>query len=388
MKRIYLDHNATTPVHPEVREAMLPYLGEGFGNASSVHSFGREARAAVEQAREKIAGFLGCKPEEFVFTSGGTESDNYALKGVVKASTKKTKHIITSTIEHQAVLNVAKLLEKEGIRVSFVPVDEYGIVDVEKLKSEIGDDTVLISIMAANNEVGTIEPIEEIGRIARERGILFHTDAVQALGKIPINFRELAIDLASFSAHKIYGPKGIGGIFIRKGTKIASFIQGGHHERNRRAGTENVPGIVGFAKAVEIAEREGLKDAERIKTLRDRLHQGLTSKIREVKLNGHPESRLPNTLNLSFNYVEGESIILNLDMAGIAVSTGSACTSGSLEPSHVLTAMGIDAVYAQGSVRFSLGRINRDEEIDRVIEAMPPVIERLRKMSPLYKGKI
>lgn len=385
MKKIYLDHNATCPVHPEVKKAMLPFMEEAFGNASSVHSFGREAHAAMEKAREEIAKFVNCAPDEFVFTSGGTESDSFALRGVMRASNKKSKHIITSTIEHPAVLNTAKALEAEGVRVSYIPVDECGIVDVAALKKEISDDTVLISIMMANNEVGTIQPINEISKIAKEKGILFHTDSVQALAKAPIDFKKLPVDLASFSAHKIYGPKGVGGIFIRKGTKIKSIQLGGHHEHNRRAGTENVPAIVGFAKACEVAYQDGEKELARIKDLRDKLAQGLTKNITEVKLNGHPEKRLPNTLNLSFNYIEGESILLNLDMEGIAVSTGSACTSGSLEPSHVLIAMGVEPVYAQGSVRFSLGYINNEEEIDRVIEVLPPIVERLRKMSPLNK---
>lgn len=384
-KRVYLDHNATTPTHPLVVEAMLPYYRDMFGNASSVHAFGREARGAMEQAREKIAVFIEAAPEEIVFTSGGTESDNFAIKGIVGAWEKKGKHIITSSIEHHAVLNVCKKLEKKGFRVTYLPVDKFGLINPDDAKKTITDETILITVMHANNEMGTIEPISEIGKIAREKGISFHTDAVQSIGKIPVSVKQLNVDLLSLSGHKFYGPKGVGILYIRKGTKIDPLIVGGHHEKNRRAGTENVPGIIGLARAVELASLHMKEEAENLKALRDKLEKGLKEKIGNVYLNGHPTERLPNTLNLSFEFIEGESIVLNLDLEGIAVSTGSACTSGSLEPSHVLKAMGVDPAVIQGSLRFSLGQDNSEEDIKRVIEVLPGIISRLREMSPLYK---
>ena len=384
MRRIYLDHNATTPTHTEVVKAMLPYYDEVYGNPSSIHQFGQEARKAIEEAREKVANFIGAKAEEIVFTSSGTEADNFAIKGSVYRNEKKDKHIITSSIEHHAVLNPFKYLEGNGFKVTFLPVDEYGILNPDDVRSAITDETILISIMYANNEVGTIEPIEEIGKIAKEKGIIFHTDAVQAVGKLRVNVNELNVDLLSLSGHKIYGPKGIGALYIRKGTKLEPLILGGHHERNRRAGTENVPGIVGLGKAVEIASKDMEKENKQLIYLRDRLWDGIKQKMDSVKLNGHPEKRIPNTLNASFKFIEGESMILNLDMKGIAVSTGSACTSGSLEPSHVLNAMGVDPATAQGSIRFSLGRDNTEEDIDYVLEVLPEIISRLREMSPLY----
>lgn len=387
MRKVYLDNNATTRMRDEVLEAMLPFYRDIYGNASSIHQFGRTARKVVDEARAKMADLLGASsPEEVIFTSGGTEADNYAIKGVAQALKAKGSHIITSAIEHQAVLNTCKFLEKEGFSTTYLGVDKYGVVNLEELKKAITDKTVLITIMYANNEVGTIEPIEEISRIAKERGIYFHTDAVQAVGKLPFSVKDTNINLLSMSGHKIYGPKGIGAIYIRKGTKITPQMHGGHHEMNKRAGTENVPGIVGLGKAAELAKKE-IAGEGRIKNLRDYLYKGITSKIDDVRLNGHPENRLPNTLNVSFTYLEGESIILNLDMEGIAASTGSACTSGTLEPSHVLTAMGVDAVNTQGSVRFSLGRDNTKEDMDYVIEVLPPIIKRLRAMSPLYEGK-
>lgn len=386
MKKIYLDHNATTPTHPEVVEAMLPFYRENFGNASSIHSFGRATRKAVEEAREKIADFLVARPEEIIFTSGGTESDNLAVKGAVYANRGKGNHIITSSIEHHAVLNTCKFLEKKGYRVTYLPVDEYGVVSMDELKKEVSDETVLITIMYANNEVGTIEPVEEIGKIARQKNILFHTDAIQAVGKIPIDVNKLNVDFLSLSGHKIYGPKGMGILYIRKGTKIEVLVHGGHHEKYRRAGTENVPAIVGLAKAVEIASRDMKKENEKLRKLRDKLYNGILKKIKNVKLNGHPENRLPNTLDVSFKYVEGESIILNLDMEGVAVSSGSACTSGSLAASHVLLAMGLDHATAQGSIRFSLGKGNTRKDIDFVVGILPGIINRLREMSPLYKS--
>ena len=386
MKRIYLDHNATSPVDPEVLEAMLPYYKENFGNASSVHEFGRIARMAVEDAREVLYKFLGAfKANEIVFTSGGTESDNFAIKGIAHALKKKGNHIITSSVEHSAVLNTCKFLEQEGFSVTYLPVDENGIVDLNALKKAITDKTILVSIMLANNEIGTIEPIEEISKIVKEKNIILHTDAVQAVGKIPIDVKKMGVDLLSLSGHKFHGPKGVGALYIKQGVKITQHQHGGHHERKRRAGTENVPGIAGLGKAVEIAEKNIKRDTEHMLALRERLYNGIKKNIKDIKLNGHPEKRLPNTLNVSFKYLEGESILLSLDMEGVAASTGSACTSGSLEPSHVLISMRIDPADAQGSIRFSLGKDNTEEEIDYVIKVLPPIIERLRKMSPLYK---
>jgi len=387
MNRIYLDHNATTPVDKEVLKAMMPYFSEKFGNASSVHEYGRVGKMAMEDARDIIRKFIGAtNPDEIVFTSGGTESDNFAVKGAAYALKKKGDHIITSSIEHSAVINTCKFLETQGFKVSYLPVDEFGMVDLQALRKAITDRTILISVMMANNEIGTIEPIEEIAEIIQGRGILFHTDAVQAVGKIPVDVKRLGVDLLSLSGHKLHGPKGIGALYIRKGVKISRYQHGGHHEKNRRAGTENVPGIVGLGKAVEIAGRDLKKDADYIRGLRDRLHKGIEDNIKHIRLNGHPDKRLPNTLNVSFKYLEGEGILLNLDMEGVAASTGSACTSGSLEPSHVLTGMKVDAADAQGSIRFSLGKENNKEEIDQVIRVLPPIIKRLRSMSPLYQG--
>lgn len=387
MRRVYLDNNATTRMREEVMEAMLPYCKDIYGNASSIHQFGRPARKAIDGARADVADLLGAaSAEEIIFTSGGTESDNFAIKGVVHALRSKGNHIITTAIEHQAVLNTCKFLEKEGCKVKYLGVDKYGIINLDELKKAITDKTILITIMYANNEIGTIEPIEEISKIVKEKGVYFHIDAVQAVGKLAFKVKDINADLLSMSGHKIYGPKGIGAIYIKKGTKITQEMHGGHHEMNKRAGTENVPGIVGLGKAAELAKKE-IPEENKIKDLRDYLYKGITSNIGDVRLNGHPEKRLQNTLNISFTYLEGESIILNLDMEGIAVSTGSACTSGTLEPSHVLTAMGVDAVNTQGSVRFSLGRYNTKEDMDYVIETLPPIIKRLRTMSPLYNKK-
>ena len=385
MRKVYLDHNATTPTHPEVVKEMLPYYGKIYGNPSSIHQFGQEARKAIDEAREKVADFIGAIQEEIIFTSGGTEADNFAIKGIAYANEKKGKHIITSSIEHHAVLNPCKYLEKQGFQVTYLPVDKYGLVDPDEVEKAITKETILITIMHANNEIGTIEPIAEIGKIAKEKGICLHTDAVQTVGKIPVNVNKLNIDSLSLSAHKIYGPKGIGGLYVRKGIRIQPLIEGGHHEKNRRAGTENVPAIVGLGKAVEIAKTTLDKESIYLTNLRDGLCSGIGEKIDSVYLNGHPVKRLPNTLNMSFEFVEGESIILNLDMKGIAVSSGSACTSGSLEPSHVLKAMGVEPAIAQGSVRFSLGKDNTEEDIDYVLEVLPEIIVRLRAMSPLYR---
>ncbi|MBA3052186.1 cysteine desulfurase NifS [bacterium] len=382
---IYLDHNATTPVHPEVLDAMLPFYKEVYGNASSIHAFGRAARSAVEESREKIAAFIGASEDEIIFTSGGTESDNTAIRGVMEANASKGNHIITSVIEHHAVLNTCKYLEKKGFRVTYLPVDEFGVISIDELKKAITDETVLITIMHANNETGTLQPLVEIGAIAREKGIIFHSDAVQSLTKVPLNVDKMNADLLSFSGHKIYAPKGAGVLYKRKGVKMSPLLLGGHHEKNRRAGTENVAGIVGFAKAIEIARRDGDSLNKRIEGLRDRLWKGIKDNIKDVKLNGHPDKRTPNTLNVSFKFVEGESIILNLDMEGVAVSSGSACTSGSLSASHVLLAMGLDHAIAQGSIRFSLGKDNSEEDIDFVTGILPGIINKLRAMSPLYE---
>ena len=387
MKRIYLDHNATTPAHPEVVKTMQPYHAEHYGNASSIHQHGRESRKAVDEARADMAKLINAKsPDEIVFTSGGTEADNLAIRGVAHALRDKGNHIITLSIEHHAVHNTCKFLEKNGYSVTYLPVDRTGIVDLNALKDAFTDKTILVTVMYANNETGTIEPLKEIAEMARKKGVCVHTDAVQAVGKIPVDVRGLKVDLLSFSGHKFYGPKGVGGLYIKKGTWITPMQTGGYHEKNKRAGTENVPGIAGLGKAAELAFKNMQEEAKKVTMLRDKLHSGIEKSIKDVKLNGHRAQRLPNTCNLSFEYLEGESIILNLDMEGVSVSTGSACTSGSLEPSHVLTSMGVPAQTAQGSIRFSLGRINTKEEIDHVVKILPPIIERLRKMSPLYSG--
>jgi cysteine desulfurase len=386
-RRIYLDHNATTPVHPEVLEAMLPYYKDKFGNPSSIHSFGREVKVALEESREKVAKLINADPGEIYFTSGGTESDNLAVKGTAFENRKKGKHIITSKIEHHAILESCKFLEKEGFEVTYLPVDKYGFVDSDDLKKALREDTILVSIMHANNEVGTIQPLEELCKITKEKGAYFHTDAVQSVGKIPLDVQRLNVDMLSMSGHKIYGPKGMGAIYIRKGTRVTSWAHGGHHERSRRAGTENIPGIVGFAKAMEIAQRDMQEQSKYLKNLTETFYQKLTQTISDVILNGHLEKRIPNTLNLSFKAVEGESIILSLDLKGVAVASGSACTSGTLEPSHVLSAMGISPEIAQGAIRFSFGRGNTMEDVEYVVGILPEIVSRLRAMSPLYASK-
>ncbi len=385
MRRIYLDHAATTKPRPEVVEAMLPLLTDNYGNPSSIYSLGREAKRAVEEAREQVAAVLGAKPEEIYFTSGGSEADNLALQGVAWANERKGKHIITSSIEHHAVYDTCKFLQKRGFEITFVGVDHYGRVNPQEVAEAIREDTILISIMHANNEVGTIQPIAEIGEIARSRGVLFHTDAVQTVGAIPVNVNDLNCDLLSLSAHKFYGPKGVGVLYARKGTRFVPHIYGGAQERGRRAGTENTAGIVGLAKAITLAEEERERVQPRIKELRDRLRDGILARVDEVILTGHPEERLPNNLSLCFRYVEGEALLLNLDLQGIAASSGSACTSGSLEPSHVLLAMGLEHEIAHGSLRLTLGRENTAEEIDYVVEAVATAVEKLREMSPLYE---
>jgi cysteine desulfurase len=381
MRHIYMDHNATTPLREEALVAMLPYLQEEFGNPSSLHSFGRQARKAVETAREQVAVTLGARPREIVFTGCGTESDNQAIKGVAYASRGKGDHVVTTQIEHKAVLQACQYLEGQGFRVTYLPVDRYGVVDPGDVARAITGQTVLVSVMFANNEVGTVQPIAEIGRICQERGVTFHTDAVQAVGKLPVDVMELGVDLLSLSAHKFYGPKGIGALYVRQGTKIDPLLHGGHQEWGRRAATENVAGIVGLGKAVELRRGEMAAEADRLAALRERLHAGIAARIDHVYLNGHPTRRLPGTLSLCFDYVEGEGIIMGLDLAGVAVSSGSACTSASLEPSHVLLAMGVRPATAQGSIRFSLGRENTEEDVDRVLDVLPPIVERLRAMS-------
>jgi len=386
MGRIYLDYAATTPVHPEVVKAMLPYFTEGFGNPSAIHACGQEAKGAIEESRDKIARLIGAQNEEIVFTSGGTEADNFALKGVAYANESQGNHIITTPIEHHAVLEVGHFLEKRGFQITCLPVDEYGLVDPDDVRRALTSKTILVSVMHANNEVGTIEPVAEIGKITREAGVYFHTDAVQTAGHLPLNVDELGVDLLSMSAHKLYGPKGIGALYIRKGTKLVSFMHGGGQERKRRASTENVPGIVGFGRAAEIALREMGEETERLTFLRDKLISGLLERIDHTSLNGHPSQRLPNNVNISISFVEGESMCLRLDLEGICASTGSACSTGSLEPSHVLLALGLPHEQAHGSLRFSLGKWTTEEEIDRVLDILPRIVAKLREMSPLLKS--
>ena len=380
-RRVYLDHNASTPVHPDVVAEMLPYFGERFGNPSSVHGFGREARAGVDLARERIARFMKVPADEVVFTSGGTESDNMALKGLAFARGKG--HLITSRIEHHAVLRAAQWLETQGFTVTYVGVDEHGMVDPDEVKRAIRPDTIGISIMHANSEAGTIQPVAAIGALARERGIPFHVDAVQTFGKLDFDVTACGIDMLSFSAHKIYGPKGVAGFWIRKGVKLQAVQHGGEHERRRRAGTENVPAIVGFGKAVEIRARDMKAEHERLTALRDRLWESIRARVPDVRLNGHPTERLPGTANLSYRGVESESIVLGLDLKGIGVSAGSACTAGSVEPSYVLVAMGLPLDWAMGAVRHSLGRSTTAEDIDYVIESVEPIVRKLRAAMPV-----
>ncbi len=389
MKRIYLDYNATTPVCPEVLDVMLPFYREQFGNPSSVHWAGRQVAGAVDKAREQVAQLLNCSPAEIVFLSCGTEADNMALKGTVDALKDKGNHIITTAVEHPAVLETCRYLEKTGCKVTYLPVDGDGMLDLGELERAITPQTILISVMWANNETGTIFPIEEIGAIARGRGVRFHTDAVQAVGKLEIDVQKANIDLLAISGHKLGAPKGVGVLYVRRGTRLTPFMHGGHQERNRRAGTHNVAGIVGLGKACELATAERETTCVRVKELRDRLEQGILERIPQVKLNGHPSERLPNTLNVSFAWIEGESLLLNLDMKGIAASSGSACTSGSLEPSHVLGAMCVEVTLAHSSTRFSLGPDTTAADVDYVLEVLPPIVQRLRDMSPLYNcGKV
>ncbi|MGP8157977.1 MAG: cysteine desulfurase NifS [Candidatus Acidiferrales bacterium] len=383
---VYLDYNATTPVDPAVLDAMLPYFAESFGNAGSVHSAGQRGRAAVDAARESVAALLGAKPAEIVFTSGGTESDNLALFGAVAASKKPRKHIITSTIEHHAVLNVCREHENQGVEVTFVPVGGHGVVAPDDIRRALRPDTILISVMHANNEIGAIQPVEEIGRIAAEAGVLFHCDAVQSAAKLPLDVERLGVDLLSISAHKMYGPKGVGALYVRSGVPIEPLMRGGHHERDRRPGTENVPAIVGLGKAAELARQSLADDAPRIRALRDRLEGSLLEKIPGARVNGDISRRVPNTSNLLFPGAGGEALVIALDLEGIACSTGAACSSGSIEPSHVLLMAGLSEEDARSSLRFSLGRPTSAEEIDRAISVIPSAVERLRALSPLSAG--
>ena len=378
-RKVYLDHNASTPVHPDVIQAMLPYFGERFGNPSSVHGFGRESRDGMETAREQVSRFLKVKKEEVVFTSGGTESDNMAIKGIAHA--RRRGHIITSQIEHHAVLRTCENLEENGFEATYLPVDGYGMVDPEDVRRAIRPDTILVTLMHANSEAGTIQPMREIGRITREMEIPLHVDGVQTVGKVPVDVDAFGIDLLSFSGHKIYGPKGVGGLYIRRGTKMVSVQHGGEHERSRRAGTENVAGIVGLGAAVEIRGRDMTAEGVRLSALRDRLWDEVRARIPEVRLNGHPTERLPGTCNLCFRGVESESIVLGLDLKGIGVSAGSACTSGNVEPSYVLVAMGVPVEWAMGSVRSSLGHGTSREDIDYVVESLEPLVAKLRSLS-------
>jgi cysteine desulfurase len=380
---IYLDYAATTPLDPRVLEAMMPYLTEKFGNPNSIHAFGREARKAVDEAREKIAALLNCRPSELVFTSGGTESDNLALRGVAAAYRQKGNHIVTTAIEHHAVLHTCRALQDEGFEVTYLPVDEHGLVAPEQVAEAITDRTILVSIMHANNEIGTIEPLADIVRAVKEKrpDVLVHTDAVQTVGHIPVDVEALGVDLLSFAAHKFYGPKGVGGLFVRRGVKLVPQLTGGGQERNRRSGTENVAGIVGMAKALEIAVAEMPTEIPRLQTLRDELINGVLAQIPDSRLNGHPTQRLPHNANFSFFGVEGEALLLQLDLHGIAASSGSACTSGSLEPSHVLLALGLSHEWALGSLRLTLGRFTTRQHLERVLAVLPSIVEKLRALT-------
>ncbi len=384
-RQVYLDHGATSPLRKEALEAMLPFLQERYGNPSSLHSPGRKVRTAIERAREETALALGAEPEEIIFTSGGTEANNIAIRGAAQARRGKG-HLLTSSVEHHAVLDVCRELAGEGFEVTLLPVDRYGLVSPETVARALKPETFLISVMTANNEVGTVEPVAEIGALARERGILFHTDAVQAVGQLPVDVSEMKVDLLSLSAHKFNGPKGVGALYVRRDTPLTPLYSGGGQERQLRPGTENVPGIIGLARALTLAVEELPEKSRRLKALRDRLIEGLLA-MGDAVLNGHPSSRLPGNVNVSFNYIEGEALLLGLDLEGVAASSGSACTSGSLEPSHVLMAMGLGLQLARGSLRLTLGRGNSDGCVDYVLAVLAPLVDRLRKMSALYPGK-
>lgn len=386
MKKIYLDNNATTAVRAEVLESMLPFFSSECGNPSSFHWAGRSVSAHIDKARQQVAGLLNCSPAEIIFTSCGSEGNNFAIKGTIAALKDKGNHIITTAVEHPAVLTTCRALEKAGVEVTYLAVDKKGLLDLEELERAINGRTVLIAVMWGNNETGVLFPIEEIGRIARRHQVRFLCDAVQAVGKVPVDVQQAGVDLLTLSGHKIEAPKGVGAIYVRKGNPLTPLIHGGHQERNLRGGTHNVPGIVGLGKACELAAGEVGVFQEKVAALRDKLQHGLLAAVPEVKLNGHPQCRLPGTLNVSFAYIEGEGLLLHLDMQGIAASSGSACTSGSLGMSHVLEAMGVDPMLGQSSVRFSLGRLTSEEDIDYVLQVLPPVVQKLRDMSPFYRG--
>jgi cysteine desulfurase len=391
MNRVYLDYNATTPVEPEVLDAMLPYFSAEFGNASSIHTFGQKARAAVETAREQVAALLGARPQEIFFTSGGTESDNHAIFGIVSsssASSASRPHVITSLIEHEAVLNACQALEKQRVDVTYLSVDQDGLIDLEDLQRALRPETVLITIMQANNELGTVQPIEEIGRIAKDADVYFHTDAVQSAGKIPIDVNKFQLDLLSLSGHKIYAPKGVGALYVRGGTRLKQLLYGGHHQRGMRPGTENVVGIVGLGKAAEIARHSLANDARRLSALRDQLEHGLLHRVPHSRINAGRAPRTPNTANLVFRGVEGEALLIALDLKGLACSTGAACSSGAVEPSHVLTAIGLPPEEARASLRFSLGRHTTQADIDFALTVVPAAVAQLRKLSPTYQKEV
>lgn len=388
-RRVYLDNSATTPIDKEVFEAMIPFLTEKFGNASSIHFFGQEARAAVDRARHQVAELINSRPNEIIFTSGGTEANNLAIRGLVEANDKYGNHIVTSDIEHSAVKEVCADLEKRGYEITYLPVYENGIVKLEDVKSAVRDDTILLTIMTANNEIGTIQPVEEIGKFVRElkengKKIWFHTDAVQAIGKISTDVEEIGCDLLSISAHKIYAPKGVGALFVRRGVRLHKQNIGGSQERSQRGGTENVPYIAAFGKACELAKNNLHETAEKLKNLRDKFEQGVTERIEDIIFNGEPENRLPSISNISFRQIEGEGLLINLDMQGVAVSTGSACSSGSLEPSPVIRALGRDDELARGAIRFSFGAENTAEDVEYILEILPKAVENLRRLSPAY----
>lgn len=385
MNRVYFDHNATTPVEPAVLDAMLPFLSGEYGNAASIHTFGQKARAAVETAREQVAALIGSRPQEIVFASGGTESDNHSIFGIVAADSRPQKHVITPTTEHEAVLNTCQALEKAGVRVTYLSVGRDGRVDPEGLRQAIRPETVLVTVMHANNELGTLQPLDEIGRIAADADIYFHTDAVQSAGKLVIDVNTLRIDLLSLSGHKLYGPKGIGALYVRGGTRLQQLLYGGHHQRGFRPGTENVAGIVGLGKAAEIARKSLADDASRISVLRDRLERGLVQSVPDARVNGAGVPRTPNTTNITFPGIEGEALVITLDLKGLACSTGAACSSGAVEPSHVLTAIGLPAEEARASLRFSLGRHTTDAEVDFALKIIPAAVEQLRELSPTYR---
>lgn len=385
MRRVYLDHNATTPLAPEVVQAILPYFSEEYGNANSIHTFGQRARAAVERARAQVAELLGAHESEVVFTSGGTEADNLAIQGVVRAAKGATKHIITTQIEHHAVLSTCQALEAEGVRVTYLPVASRGIVDPDDVRRAITPDTVLITIMHANNEIGTVQPLEEIGRIAEEQDVLFHTDAIQSAGKLPVDVNKLGVKLLALSGHKLYGPKGVGALYVRRGTHLKSVLFGGRQERSLRPGTQDVPGIVGLGVAAELARKTLPEGAQQLAELRDALEEKILAAVPHTGVNGDRQRRMPNTSNIYFDHVEGESLVIALDLKGVACSSGAACASGAAEPSHVLTAIGLPEGRARASLRFSLGRTNTREEVDYVASLIPEVVEHLRQLSPLYK---